>query len=494
MTQARDLADNKFTGDVEIDTDTLVVDSANNRVGIGTSSPSANLDVASSNATIHLTDTDDTTYAEIRNNGGTFTIASDEGQSATNSSINFRVDGSERMRIDNDGVLLVGTTSQNNDLNKAIFSRGTASAAGGVENLYWQSGTTMILDGGPAGTANSAAGINFFVYNGSFANNAYIQGIATSTAAGGPASLSFGRRTGVSTYAESMRITSAGNLAVGATGDSGKLFVNQTSASAVATYCYANNAAYTNVSHRNTCVRTGSSGYYFYFAESGNGSDTEFYVRGDGLVRADGTIAGGGADYAEMFEWDDGNPSNEDRRGFSVALTNGNKIRKATSSDAASDIIGIASGTAMLIGDAEPMKWSGKYNTDNFGSYIWESYTLTKWTEPAVVNNDGEVIQEAVEHSYETDKIPSDLTVPNDAVVSSVDADGNTLKRRQLNPNYDDTQTYTPREERQEWDAVGMMGKLRMRSGQPTGDRWIKMRDIATDDNSNVTVEEWLVR
>ena len=91
------------TDDLTVDTNTLVVDSANNRVGIGTNLPSANLDVASSNATIHLTDTDDTTYAEIRNNGGTFTIASDEGQSATNSSINFRVDGSERMRIDSSG-------------------------------------------------------------------------------------------------------------------------------------------------------------------------------------------------------------------------------------------------------------------------------------------------------------------------------------------------------------------------------------------------------
>jgi hypothetical protein len=61
------------------------------------------IDVASSNATIHLTDTDDTTYAEIRNNGGTFTLASDEGAAANNSSINFRVDGTERMRIDSAG-------------------------------------------------------------------------------------------------------------------------------------------------------------------------------------------------------------------------------------------------------------------------------------------------------------------------------------------------------------------------------------------------------
>ena len=59
---------------------------------------------------------------------------------------------------------------------------------------------------------------------------------------------------------------------------------------------------------------------------------------------------------------------------------------------------------------------------------------------------------------------------------------------RQLNSSYDDTKTYIPRENRQEWDAIGMVGKLRIRKGQKTGTRWIKMRDISD------TVEEWLVR
>ena len=39
-----------------------------------------------------------------------------------------------------------------------------------------------------------------------------------------------------------------------------------------------------------------------------------------------------------------------------------------------------------------------------------------------------------------------------------------------------------------EWDTVGLMGKLRLKKGQPTGTNWIKMRDISD------TVEEWLVR
>ena len=39
MTRARDLAKGTFSGDLTVDTNTLVVDSANNRVGVGTANP-----------------------------------------------------------------------------------------------------------------------------------------------------------------------------------------------------------------------------------------------------------------------------------------------------------------------------------------------------------------------------------------------------------------------------------------------------------------------
>ena len=59
---------------------------------------------------------------------------------------------------------------------------------------------------------------------------------------------------------------------------------------------------------------------------------------------------------------------------------------------------------------------------------------------------------------------------------------------RILNPDYNPDQEYTSRENRPEWDTVGLMGKLRIRKEQPTGSSWIKMRDVSD------TVEEWLVR
>ena len=62
------------------------------------------------------------------------------------------------------------------------------------------------------------------------------------------------------------------------------------------------------------------------------------------------------------------------------------------------------------------------------------------------------------------------------------------LTRKKLNPDWDSSLTYIPREERKEWDVVGLVGKLRMHKGQPTNPNWRKMRDISD------AVEEWLVR
>jgi len=223
--------------------------------------------------------------------------------------------------------------------------------------------------------------------------------------------------------------------------------------------------------------RTADTGFSFMRMHSNSNNDVEFNFRGNGDAFCDGSFSGGGADYAEYFEWKDGNSSNEDRVGYSVIL-DGNQIVKATSSDDTSKIIGVISGLPAVIGDNDIERWKYKYEKDDYGRYIMEEYTATEWKD-----SEGKLIQ------YMTDEIPSDVTVPSDAKVTSTEADGVTkLKRKKLNPNWNKSNTYIPREDRKEWDTVGLMGKLRMLKGQPTGDRWIKMRDISD------TVEEWLVR
>jgi len=223
-------------------------------------------------------------------------------------------------------------------------------------------------------------------------------------------------------------------------------------------------------------VRGASSDHSLLTGYSGDFGDLEFRLSANGEVNSDGAYNSGGADYAEYFEWTDGNSSAEDRRGYSVVL-DGNKIRKATADDSAANIIGVVSAKPVVIGDAHGNKWQGKHLKDDYGNYILEEYSITQWF--ALDDED-----KTKQVSYQTDKIPSDVTVPDDAVVTS----GSDMLRPKENPDYNASTEYVPREDRKEWDAIGLMGKLRVRKGQPTGDRWIKMRDVSG------SVEEWLVR
>lgn len=151
--------------------------------------------------------------------------------------------------------------------------------------------------------------------------------------------------------------------------------------------------------------------------------------------QGNGTFAGTvssstGADYAEYFEWKDGNPNNEDRVGYIVTL-DGDKIVKANSGD---DILGICSGTAMVLGDSAEWNWSKRYLTDDFGRIIYEDYDIEH--EEVKDKNTGEVLEEAwTEH----------------------------IHAPKQNPDYDTTKTYTKRADRPEWQIVGMMGKLYVR-------------------------------
>ena len=87
----------------------------------------------------------------------------------------------------------------------------------------------------------------------------------------------------------------------------------------------------------------------------------------NGNVKAKGTITPGGADYAETYEWLDGNPDNEDRRGKFVTLE-GKFIRLADSED--DYILGAVSAVPSILGDTYDLYWKGKYKTDVFGSFI----------------------------------------------------------------------------------------------------------------------------
>ena len=156
----------------------------------------------------------------------------------------------------------------------------------------------------------------------------------------------------------------------------------------------------------------------------------QFRVAGNGATYANGPYSSAGADYAEYFEWADGNPGAEDRRGLTVVLDGGDKIRIATGTDASNDIIGAVSAVPTVLGDSAWSRWRGMYVLDAFG-----------------------------------------------------------CPTSDLNPAYDPDTEYVPRSERKEWAPIGLMGKLRVLTGRPVGSSWIRMK---TDITPGVDV--WLVR
>jgi len=293
-----------------------------------------------------------------------------------------------------------------------------------------------------------------------------------------------------SANANQLKLDYLGNVGIGTSLPSSSYkFVVQSSANQITQLNYNSNASFSQDLHAWDSLRAGTSSFNFgrWRTNVGGSPDSEFIFSGAGTANADGSWNGGGADYAEYFEWKDGNSDSEDRVGITVKL-DGNKIVAATSDDDTSLIIGAISARPAVIGDTAWNKWKDKYETDDYGRYIREEYTVTEWTVPEVKDDEGNITSEEVKHSYQTDLIPSNLTAPDNATVISEDDNEEKLTRRKLNSSFDDSITYVSREERSEWDTVGMMGKLRIRKGQPTGDRWIKMRDISD------TVEEWLVR
>ena len=202
-------------------------------------------------------------------------------------------------------------------------------------------------------------------------------------------------------------------------------------------YQYATNQQYGGTMHIATAHRTNTTAFQFYGAYSNNGGDTEYVLRGQGQASADGAWYGGGVDYAEYFEWKDGNPNNEARFGQPVYLISGEKVALATSGNIP---IGVVSKNPVVVGGSAWNKWEHKYLKDEWNDYIR--------------NADGERI---------------------------------------LNPDYDPDREYIPREDRSEWDAIGLMGKLPIQKEYITdtirnNTNWMKMSNI------NDNVERWLIK
>ena len=180
----------------------------------------------------------------------------------------------------------------------------------------------------------------------------------------------------------------------------------------------ANTTAPTNLSDTTT-----SAGLFIVgIGTSDSDRKNGFRINPAGKVYGTGTFGNTGADYAEYFEWFDGNPNNEDRRGHFVTLE-GDKIRYATAND--DYILGVVSANPSVAGDIYSEDWHNRYLKDVFGSKIVEVVEVKETT-----NENGEIIPAHIE------------------------------RRWVLNPDYNPDAKYVSREERPEWAAIGIVGKL----------------------------------
>lgn len=193
---------------------------------------------------------------------------------------------------------------------------------------------------------------------------------------------------------------------------------------------YSNQTAFGHFSKLSTLESSDSGSASRTAFMIGNGSSDSsrsnaFRVNYNGTVYATNSTIATGADYAEYFEWADGNPDGEDRVGLFVTFDEQEpeKIKTASPGDY---ILGIVSGHPNTVGNGDE-DWRGRYVLDEFGRYIEETYEYKEvWQD-----------KDGTKHVETREGI-----------------------RYKENPDYDPDELYIPREERPEWSAIGMVGVL----------------------------------
>ena len=372
-------------------------------------------------------------------------------------------------RLIGTNTTVTGDSYGNTYLTGLSFRSGSSgnNTLGGFDILR---GSSCTMTGGPYGAAigykTKATGGAFACGNGTAANGNYSHAEGDATIASGSAAHAEGYHTtasgycshaegyettasGIASHAEGLGPNASGNYSHaegGSTTASGSYShaegfgttASGESSHAEGEYTTASNYASHAGGHYNAIMYTGgnsnnTNGTAFVIG-NGTGSwalSNAFSVQFNGVVKAKSSITGSTtADYAEFFEWEDGNPDNEDRVGKFVTINN-DKILIAT--DPEDYILGIVSGEPFVLGNGDCDTWNGMYLRDEFNRTIYEPAPKMELDEET--GEEKEVLDENGNPVYQG-------------------------TRPKLNPDYDPSKPYISRFDRKEWAPIGMLGVL----------------------------------
>ena len=511
-------------GAATFDTDTLVVDSVNDRIGIGTTTPDVKFQVEGTSSShqkltklatwnifhhrddssfehlITYTDSDGQSYFDNRDNFMYVQIPAVGGETLYTSTVSGYNSGYFNARFrdlnGNKPNLAENTTYKVHAYSSRIDAFGTITTAGNVGIGVTSPSLHTHIKTNNTGTTDDGLLIeNTYDLNNQktvlrlgIGPDNYAQ-IDARTKPAGKTYLTFSTQSGTGSWGDRMTIDEVGKITsshkagfvVGNpnSGDGDDYSASSLDADWNAWVNIFNDAWVGNNSgwgtfwagsagaaYRKDAADTNPNEYVFV----GGGNKRFTFELNNGNAYFDGTLSQSNYDYAEYFEWEDGNPDNEDRRGYSVVLRTGGKIMKATSDDEPTNIIGIVSGTSSIVGDAAGYDWHGKYEVDEWGTKVTDEVYQLTWT-----------TEEGENHSYDEDRVPEGITVPENGVNRRLH------NRERITPGYDDTVVYIPRDKRKEWCTVGLLGKVRLRDGCPTNPNWRYMKTIKGK-------ELWLIR
>jgi hypothetical protein len=204
----------------------------------------------------------------------------------------------------------------------------------------------------------------------------------------------------------------------------------------------------------------------------GNGANAGDTTNGSNALRLtnDGTLyyktgMGEGADYAEFFEWSDGNPDNEDRCGLFVTFdfnkeysyTDSQELPHIKLANEGDYILGVISGNPSFVGNADE-EWKKRWLYDEFDRPIMETVQV-----PITELKEIETGEFRTEIQYDENDNEVEVQIPITETKEIETGEYKTELVQVQNPDYKASEIYTSRSDRKEWETTGMLGVLSVR-------------------------------